>query len=88
MHPYITQTLMNERVADMHRRAAVSRLARQARKARHEAQATRAASRHGSPIPAVPRQAGPGTASRPADAAAPRRSSGRSRELVGSSHER
>jgi hypothetical protein len=88
MHPYITQTLMNERVADMHRRAAASRLARQARQARHEARATRAARHQGWPIPAVPRQAGPEAASRPTDAAGPRRSTGSRRQLVGSSHER
>jgi hypothetical protein len=87
MHPYISQTLMNERVADMHRRAAASRLARQARQARHEAKAARAASQQGWPIPAVPRQARPGEASPQADAAGPRRSAGGSRQLVGSSHE-
>jgi len=85
MHPYITQTFMNERVADMHRRAAASRLARQAR---HEARARRAASHHGWPRPAVPRQAGPEAASRPAGAAGARGSAGSSRELVGSAHER
>jgi hypothetical protein len=87
MHPYITQTLMNERVADMHKSAAARRFARQARQARHGARATRAASRHGWPIPAVPEQAG-ASASQHADVAAPTRSAGSSRELVGSSHER
>jgi len=85
MHPYISQTFMNERVADMHRRAAASRLARQAR---HEARARRAASRQGWPIPAVPRQAGPEAASRPADAVGASDFAGSSRELVGSAHER
>ena len=88
MHPYITQILMNQRVADMHRSATASRLARQARHAGREARATRAASRRGWPIPAVPRQPRPGATSQPASAAVPRRSSGSSRELVGSSHER
>ena len=88
MHPYITQTLMNERVADMRRSAAASRLARQARQARHEARATHAASHRGWPIPAVPGQAGPGAAGRRADAAGQRRSADGGRELVGSSHER
>jgi len=85
MHPYITQTLMHERVADMHRSAAASRLARQAR---HEARARRAASRQGWPIPAVPRQAGQEAASRRADAAGASGSAGSRRELVGSAHER
>jgi uncharacterized membrane protein len=84
MHPYITQTLMNERVADMQRRAAASRLARQAR---HEARATRAATHHSWPIPAVPRQARREAASLPVDAAGPLRSTESSRQLVGSSHE-
>ena len=88
MHPYITQTLMNERVADMHRRAAASRFAREARQARHEARAGRAASHKARPILAVPEQAGPGTASRLVGAAGASRSTGSSRELVGSSHER
>jgi hypothetical protein len=88
MHPYITQTLMNARVADMHRRAAASRLARQARQARHEARAARAASHRGRPMPAPPTQAGRGAASRPADTAGPRRYADSGRELVGSSHER
>lgn len=88
MHPYITQFLMNERVADMHRKAAASRLARQARQTRRDARATKAAGHQGRPIPAVRRQAGPGAASRPANAAGPRRSADSGRELVGSSHER
>jgi hypothetical protein len=88
MHPYITQTLMIERIADMHRRAATDRLARQARQARHEARATRAASYRRWPIPAVPRQAGAGIADRPIDPAGSQRSTGDSRQLVGSSHER
>jgi len=88
MHPYITQTLMNERVADMRRRAAASRLARHARQARREARAIRAGSHRAWPIPTVPTQADPGAASRLADSAGPRRSTESGRQLVGSSHER
>ena len=84
MHPYITQALMNERVADMHRRAAASRLARQARRrAGHEARAAGATPQPALPIPAVPRQAGRGTGGRPAVAAGQRRSARGSRKPVG-----
>jgi hypothetical protein len=34
MHPYISQAIMNERVSDLRRQAAASRLARQARQTR------------------------------------------------------
>jgi len=45
MHPYITEAVARERIADMHRAAAAHRLARQAAAARAETQRERRESR-------------------------------------------
>jgi len=70
MHPYITQALMNERVADMHAAAAAARRTREARRlTRLAAKARAAASRSWTPINEVPRQARLASDDRPAQAA-------------------
>jgi hypothetical protein len=68
MHPYITQALMNERVADMHAAAAARRRAREARRLTRVAAETRAAVRPWMPIPEVPTQGRRGAGDSPAQA--------------------
>jgi hypothetical protein len=61
MHPYITQALMNERVADMHAAAAAARRAREAHRSRYA-------------IPVVPSHACRGAGDRQVQAGLDRRS--------------
>jgi hypothetical protein len=66
MHPYITQLLMNERVAERHRNAAARRVARQARLLARLAERATAPKRPALPIAEPPRQARLGSTSRSA----------------------
>ena len=72
MHPYITEALMNERVAEMHRKAAADRRAHQARLPRSLTTKTPApatgVSGLGIPTADVLRRAGLGSLSRSAQA--------------------
>jgi hypothetical protein len=56
MHPYISQAIINDRTAELRQQAAVSRLARQVRQARHAGR--HATTRHAAEARPVPSGAG------------------------------